>query len=136
MYNTIRQLSNSINLRIREQQRLELHDEQLDRASVEYLQKELGMVRGLSDLFAVLGDETRTKIVFLLSLRPLCTHDIATILGVTLPTVSHHLRMMRLMRLVKHTRKGKRVIYELDDSHVMDLISIAREHFREPRETT
>ena len=115
---------------------MELHDKQLTHSSVEDLRKKIMGVEGLPDLFAVLGDETRTKIIFLLSLRPLCTHDIATVLGVSLPTVSHHLRIMRLMKLVRHTREGKRVIYELDDSHVMDLITIAREHYDEPRHGT
>lgn len=110
---------------------LKLHDEQLEQSSVEEFRQETTKVRGLSELFAVLGDETRTKIVFLLSLHPLCTHDIATILEVTLPTVSHHLRIMRLMRLVKHVRRGKRVIYELNDHHIVDLIRIAMDHYSE-----
>ena len=88
-------------------------------------------VAGLSELFRALADETRTRILHLLSARELCVCDLAYLLGMTLPAVSHHLRLLRLLRLVRTRRDGKMVFYALDDDHVLDLIRIAREHFHE-----
>ncbi|OAA30044.1 ArsR family transcriptional regulator [Kosmotoga arenicorallina S304] len=88
-------------------------------------------VSGLSELFKVLADETRTKIIYLLSLRELCTCDLSEILGITLPSVSHHLRLLKAFRIVKYRREGKTVFYSLSDKHVLDLINVAKEHFEE-----
>lgn len=88
-------------------------------------------VAGLSELFRVLADETRTKIVYLLSTEELCVHNLAQILDLTLPTISHHLRLLKLMRLVKMRREGKHVFYSLSDDHVLRLIQMAQEHYQE-----
>ncbi|AFK07779.1 putative transcriptional regulator [Mesotoga prima MesG1.Ag.4.2] len=88
-------------------------------------------VSGLSDLFKVIADETRTKIVFLLSETELCTCDLAEILRLSLPTISHHLKQLKSYRLVKSRREGKSVFYSLEDFHVVELIKLAREHFQE-----
>ncbi|HBG43746.1 MAG TPA: transcriptional regulator, partial [Firmicutes bacterium] len=50
-----------------------------------------------------------------------------------LPAVSHHLRLLKALRLVKYTREGKMVYYELDDNHILNLIREAQEHFAEER---
>ncbi|RKX77884.1 MAG: transcriptional regulator [Spirochaetes bacterium] len=91
-------------------------------------------VAGLSELFKVLADETRTRILFLLSKRELCVCDLALILEMSLPAVSHHLRLLKVMRLVAYRREGKQVFYSLDDEHVVELISVAGKHFGEMRE--
>jgi len=88
-------------------------------------------VAGLSELFKALADETRTRILHLLSQRELCVCDLALVMEMSLPAVSHHLRLLKMMRLVSYRREGKQVYYRLDDQHVVDLISIARSHFRE-----
>ncbi|MBE3586600.1 ArsR/SmtB family transcription factor [Desulfofundulus thermocisternus] len=90
-------------------------------------------VAGLSELFRVLGDETRTKILYLLSHRELCVCDLAEILEMSLPAVSHHLRLLKAMRLVKYRREGKMVYYSLDDDHIVNLIREAQAHFAEER---
>lgn len=90
-------------------------------------------VAGLSKIFKVLGDETRTKILYLLAHRRLCVCDIAAILGISLPAVSHHLRLLKALRLVKYTREGKMVYYSLDDGHIINMIKEAQEHFAEGR---
>lgn len=90
-------------------------------------------VAGLSELFKVLGDETRTKILYLLSHRELCVCDMAKILEMSLPAVSHHLRLLKAMRLVRYRREGKMVFYSLDDEHIVNLIREAQEHFAEGR---
>jgi DNA-binding transcriptional ArsR family regulator len=88
-------------------------------------------VAGLSELFKALADETRTRILHLLSQRELCVCDLALVMEMSLPAISHHLRLLKMMRLVSYRREGKQVYYQLDDQHVVDLISIARSHFRE-----
>lgn len=102
-------------------------------AATRSLKERLIDVAGLSEVFKVLADETRTKIVYLLSLQELCVCDLAEILDMSMPAVSHHLRLLRAMRLVKYRRQGKMVYYSLDDDHVVQLMELARIHFEEDR---
>lgn len=97
----------------------------------EALREKLLEVAGLSEIFKALGEETRTRIVYLLSLHEVCVHDIASIMEMSLPAVSHHLRLLKLMRLVKHRRDGRHVYYSLDDEHILQLIRVAKEHYQE-----
>ena len=90
-------------------------------------------VVGLAEVFKVLGDETRTKILYLLAEQPLCVCDLAEILEMSLPAISHHLRLLKAMRLVKYAREGKMVYYSLDDEHIMNLIREAQAHLAEER---
>ena len=90
-------------------------------------------VAGLSELFKVLGDETRTRILYLLSLQELCVCDIAEVMEMSLPAVSHHLRLLKAMRIVKYRRDGKQVYYSLADDHIVGLIRLAQEHYEEER---
>ncbi|WP_165859249.1 ArsR/SmtB family transcription factor [Desulfofundulus salinus] len=101
--------------------------------AIEDLKGKVLEVAGLSELFKVLGDETRTKILYLLSYRELCVCDLAEILEMSLPAVSHHLRLLKAMRLVKYRREGKMVYYSLDDDHIVNLIREAQAHFAEER---
>ncbi len=86
-------------------------------------------VAGLSELFKAMADETRIKILYLLAQRELCVCDLARVLEMTLPAISHHLRLLRTMRLIRGRRDGKQVFYALDDDHVPTLIEVAREHY-------
>lgn len=95
------------------------------------LRERLLEVAGLSEIFKVLGDETRTRILYLLSLQEMCVCDIADVLEMSLPAVSHHLRLLKMMRIVKYRREGKNVFYSLDDDHVLGLIQLAKEHYDE-----
>ncbi|MCE5256099.1 MAG: metalloregulator ArsR/SmtB family transcription factor [Spirochaetaceae bacterium] len=88
-------------------------------------------VAGLSELFKAMADETRVKILYLLSQKELCVCDLAYILETTLPAVSHHLRFLKALNLVKTRREGKMVFYSLADEHVLALIEKAREHYIE-----
>ncbi|MGE5604407.1 MAG: ArsR/SmtB family transcription factor [Bacteroidota bacterium] len=100
---------------------------------VECIKDKVLEVAGLSEIFKVLGDETRTKILYILAHRRLCVCDIAAILEMSLPAVSHHLRLLKALRLVKYTREGKMVYYTLDDGHIINMIKEAQEHFAEGR---
>ncbi len=97
----------------------------------EPLRQSLLDVSGLSELFKALSDETRVKILFLLSQRELCVCDLAFLLEMSLPAISHHLRFLKAMRLVRSRKDGKNVFYALEDNHVLSLIDQAREHYIE-----
>ena len=95
------------------------------------LKRRIPEVAGISEIFRVLGDETRCRVVYLLSLEELCTCELSEILGTTMPAVSHHLRLLKALRLVKARPMGKHVFYSLADDHVMSLIRVAQEHYEE-----
>lgn len=82
----------------------------------------------LGKIFKAMGDPSRLKILYILSKSPLCVCDIADVLEMTQSLVSHHLRSLRNLKLVKFKRQGKQVIYSLDDHHVLDLINEGLEH--------
>lgn len=84
----------------------------------------------LSEVFKVLGDPTRIKIINALSRCELCVCDIAEILGMTHSAISHQLRLLRNLRLVKYRKEGKMVIYSLDDEHILQLFSQGMEHVK------
>lgn len=100
---------------------------------VAILKERLVEVAGLSELFAALGVEVRTKILYLLSIEEMCVCDLADALELSLPAISHHLRLLKLLRLVKYRKEGKMVYYSLADDHVLELIKVAQEHYEEER---
>jgi ArsR family transcriptional regulator, lead/cadmium/zinc/bismuth-responsive transcriptional repressor len=88
-------------------------------------------LRGLSDTFKVLGDITRLKICLALARQELCVSDIAALLSLTDSAVSHQLRLLKAMRLVKYRKDGKMTYYMLDDEHIEDLIRLGVRHVSE-----
>lgn len=86
----------------------------------------------LADLFRLLGDPTRLRIVVSCLRTPLAVSDIADRLGLSVSLVSHHLRLLKGARLVRADRQGKQVYYEADDAHVRrmveDMVSHVAEH--------
>jgi len=82
----------------------------------------------LSELFKSLGDQTRLKILFALSMSEMCVCDIAALLEMTQSAISHQLRVLRNVRLVKYHKVGKVVYYTLDDSHVNELFKQGLDH--------
>ena len=90
----------------------------------------LGTYQEASDIFRALGDVTRVRIMDALSREELCVCDISALIGMNSSAVSHHLRTLRNLRLVRHRRAGKKVYYSLRDSHVAVLLSQALTHVR------
>jgi ArsR family transcriptional regulator len=82
----------------------------------------------LAALFGALGDPTRVRLLAALTAGPLCVCDLAAVLGMTQSAVSHQLRLLRALSLVRARREGKLVWYALDDDHVRDLLAIGGEH--------
>lgn len=85
----------------------------------------------LADLFKTFGDPTRIRILYALSGGELCVCDIAELLGMTQSAISHQLRVLKQMFLVKFRRDGKTVYYSLADSHVATILAQGLEHVRE-----
>src|SRR2546425_6950842 len=88
-------------------------------------------VIALAETFKVLGDMTRVRILDALSRSELCVCDIARLLGLTESAVSHQLRLLRGMRLVRARRAGRMVFYSLDDQHIVGLFRQGLEHIQE-----
>ncbi len=82
----------------------------------------------LSELFKSLGDQTRLKILFALSMNEMCVCDIATLLEMSQSAISHQLRVLRNVRLVKYHKVGKVVYYTLDDDHVNEIFRQGLDH--------
>ncbi len=80
------------------------------------------------DIFSTLGDPTRARIVFALSKAELCVCDLAVLLGMTISAVSHQLRVLRHLGLVKYRKQGRLAHYSLDDEHASGLLTQALEH--------
>lgn len=87
----------------------------------------------IADLFKVLGDSTRVKILSSLQNEPLCVNDICLSVKMTKSAVSHQLRILRSAKLVKNSKVGKRVYYSFDDEHVTKIFLCALEHINEER---
>ncbi|MDR0818700.1 MAG: metalloregulator ArsR/SmtB family transcription factor [Oscillospiraceae bacterium] len=85
----------------------------------------------VAELFKVLGDPTRAKIVLALEDRELCVCDLAEKLKMTDSAISHQLRVLKQARLLTSRRDGKHLYYSLEDHHVAVLFDTALEHIRE-----
>ena len=88
-------------------------------------------VEALAETFRVLGDPTRVRILDALSGGELCVCDIASLAGISESAVSHQLRLLRGMRLVRPRRSGRLVFYALDDQHIIELLKQALTHVEE-----
>ena len=90
-------------------------------------------VEALVETFRVLGDATRVRILDAISRSELCVGEIADLLGLSESAVSHQLRLLRGMRLVRPRRNGRMVFYTLDDQHIVRLFEQGLEHVEERR---
>ena len=104
-----------------EQNVLEARKQMLDNDSLERI----------SDFFKILGDQGRLKICLALSKQSLCVCDLSALLEMTDSAVSHQLRLLKQMRILRSEKKGKRVYYHLSDQHIFDIIQNTKEHLEE-----
>lgn len=88
-------------------------------------------VQGLADTFSALGDPTRVRILDALSHGELCVCDLAAVLKLSQSAVSHQLRLLRGLRLVRPRRDGRVVFYSLDDQHIISLFKQTLQHVQE-----
>ena len=85
----------------------------------------------LAETFRVLGDPTRVRLIDALSSGELCVCDLAAAVGLSESAVSHQLRLLRAMRLVRARRSGRLAFYAIDDRHILDLFVQGRKHVQE-----
>lgn len=95
-------------------------------ASVDLLEE--ARATTVAALFRTMGDMNRIRIISLLRQHELCVHDIAELLEMSQSAVSHQMRALRQMRLVRHRKAGRHVYYTLDDEHVQQLFEIGLAH--------
>ena len=88
----------------------------------------------VSDLFKVLGDKTRLKIISALLKAEMCVCDISCLLNMSQSLISHQLRVLRNARLVKFRHDGKVVYYSLNDEHIEIIVQYGLEHINESGE--
>ncbi|HWI18432.1 MAG TPA: metalloregulator ArsR/SmtB family transcription factor [Vicinamibacterales bacterium] len=120
------------------------HDEvcdlvQIDLARVRKIRAALvtpDAVQGLADTFNAMGDPTRVRILDALSHGELCVCDLAAVLSLSQSAVSHQLRLLRGMRLVRPRRDGRIVFYSLDDQHIISLFKQTLQHVEESATAT
>ncbi len=85
----------------------------------------------LADMFRLLGDTSRLRIVMTCLDEPVCVGDIAGRLGLSSSLVSHHLRLLRAARVLRGDRRGKQIYYTAADDHIRCLITDMLDHLGE-----
>lgn len=88
-------------------------------------------IEDMANLFKILGDVTRTKILAILEKGELNVSSIAALVGLNISAVSHQLRILRQAKLIRPRKAGKEVLYSLDDEHISQIFNCALEHVKE-----
>ena len=86
----------------------------------------------MAEFFGVLGDPNRWRILSALALQSMRVRDLAEVVEMSESAVSHQLRVLRTMRLVRYEKQGRNVLYSLKDAHIYNLYREASEHLDEP----
>jgi DNA-binding transcriptional ArsR family regulator len=89
-------------------------------------------LHAVAEVFKLLGDPTRVRMLDALSHGERCVCDLATLVDLSESAVSHQLRLLRTARLVRVRRAGRMAFYSLDDHHVIGLLHDTRKHVEEP----
>ncbi|MBM7564894.1 DNA-binding transcriptional ArsR family regulator [Paenibacillus sacheonensis] len=84
----------------------------------------------LAELFKALSDPTRVKLIGALLVNELCVHDLSVLLEMGQSAISHQLRYLRNLRIVKRRKSGKTVYYSLDDSHIEQIFVLTLQHLK------
>lgn len=92
---------------------------------------DLHIIEGLAELYKAFCDPTRLKILISLQNAELCVHEIAAAVCISVSAVSHQLRYLKSIHLVKSRKHGKMVYYSLADQHVISLINLGMDHIQE-----
>ena len=104
-----------------------IHPERVQQARAQILDEPAA--EGLSGTFQALSDPSRVRLISALMDCELCVCDLAAVAGMTQSAVSHQLRLLRNLRLVKNRKEGRVVYYSLDDEHIRDLFQRGVEHY-------
>lgn len=122
--------------------RKDLQDIEVDQCDFMFVHEEIvqkvmkvmpedGQLSDLAEFFKIFGDSTRIKILYALSQSEMCVCDIANLLQMGQSAISHQLRVLKQMRLVKSRRDGKTVFYSLADGHIETILAQGMEHIDE-----
>ena len=85
----------------------------------------------LADFFKVFADSTRIKMLYTLSYSEMCVCDLAKMLLMSQSAISHQLRTLKQMNLVRNRREGKTIFYSLADDHIKSILNQGMEHIEE-----
>jgi len=88
----------------------------------------MNAITRLAAMFGAFGDPTRLRMLTALAVEPLCVCDLAAVLSMKQPAISHQLRLLRTLGLVETQRDGKLIWYSLADDHVRTLLAVGAEH--------
>ena len=86
------------------------------------------LIGSVAEMFHVLGDPTRLKILYILMQHSCCVRDLAILIGVSESAISHQLKLLKDRRLVKQQREGTTIYYSLNDHHLGPLFKEAEYH--------
>lgn len=106
-----------------------IHQDKIEEAKKKMMNEDI--IFDLSNLYKVFSDETRLRILNALLISELCVCDISDLLEMTHSSISHQLKFLREMKLVKAKKVGKSVYYSLKDDHIQKIIEIGVEHINE-----
>jgi ArsR family transcriptional regulator len=106
-----------------------INKEAVDDVRFKMLDRQL--VADAAEIFKVLSDPTRMRLLYALTQRELCVCDLSAVLAMTQSAISHQLRVLRSARLVRYRKVGTIVYYSLGDAHVVQLIDGGVDHARE-----
>jgi len=87
-------------------------------------------VNNVAEIFKILGDGTRIRIIDALFHNELCVCDIADVLKMSQSAISHQLRLMRTTRILKQRKEGKNVYYSLEDQHIKSILDQCINHVK------
>ena len=105
-----------------------IHPEQVQAARADLVDSPAA--NELARTFQALADPSRVRMISALENSELCVGDLAAVLGMTQSAVSHQLRSLRDLRLVKARRTGREIIYTLDDEHIRQLFQLGLHHIQ------
>lgn len=108
---------------------IHVHEEVVERVTAQMPEED--DLDDLAEFFKIFGDTTRIKMLYVLLCSEMCVCDLARILNMTQSAISHQLRMLKKMDLVKSRRDGKSVVYSLADGHIKTILSQGMDHIQE-----
>ena len=106
-----------------------IHQEVVDAVKEHMLSEQ--KIEALTNFYKIFSDNTKIKILWALDIHEMCVCDLAVLTNMTKSAISHQLKNLKDLNLVKSRRQGKEVYYSLADKHVQIVFEITREHVEE-----
>ena len=86
-------------------------------------------LKNMTNFFYAFSDDTRLKVIILLSIKPLCVNEIANVLSINQTTISHQLKILKSLNIVECDRAGKNIIYYIKNSSIENVLNASVECF-------